>query len=109
GIKPAMVPPYNCSKAALISLTKEAAREYGKYHIRVNGIAPTVVLTPMMENYIENCSDPNQLRKRIECCNSIPGLPTPQDIAAAVAFLSSDDAKFISGVILPVDGGYLTQ
>ncbi|CAF1065147.1 unnamed protein product [Didymodactylos carnosus] len=101
---------YNCSKAALIHLTKEAARHYGKYKIRVNAIAPTAVRTPLLSKYISESKDSTLVKERLENLSVIPGyLPEPEDIAAVVAFLASDEAKFITGTVLPVDAGYLVM
>ncbi|CAF0978324.1 unnamed protein product [Didymodactylos carnosus] len=103
-------PAYNCSKAALIHLTIEAARHYGKYKIRVNAIAPTAVYTPLISKFISESKDPNLIKDQLQYLSLIPGyLPEPEDIAAAVAFLVSDEAKFITGTVLPVDAGYLTM
>jgi NAD(P)-dependent dehydrogenase (short-subunit alcohol dehydrogenase family) len=99
-------PPYSASKAAVIQLTRAAAIEYADRRIRVNALCPTVVQTPLLENFIRSSSDPEERRQRIENMNPMPGMPTPEDIAAAALFLASDEAAFITGVALPIDGGY---
>jgi NAD(P)-dependent dehydrogenase (short-subunit alcohol dehydrogenase family) len=98
--------PYTFSKAGLIGLTRSAAIEYAEHGIRVNAVAPTSVLTELVRGFIEGSDDPAALRAQIESQTPIPGLPLPEDVAAAVAFLASDDARWITGHTLPVDGGY---
>jgi NAD(P)-dependent dehydrogenase (short-subunit alcohol dehydrogenase family) len=98
--------PYTFSKAGLIGLTRSAAIEYAEHGIRVNAVAPTTVLTELVRGFIDGSDDPASLRARIESQTPIPGLPLPEDVAAAVAFLASDDARWITGHTLPVDGGY---
>ncbi len=100
------LPPYNASKAGVSQLTREAAVEYGGQGIRVNAVAPTAVMTAMNLRMGEELGDPEGFAKMLTGMNPMPGGATPDDIAAAVAFLASDDARFISGVTLPVDGGY---
>ena len=105
----ANIPPYTASKAALVNLTRSTAVEYGKDFIRINAVAPTTVLTPLVQHFIDSAEDPAAMKLRMETMNPIPGMPIVEDVAAAVAFLASDDARFISGVTLPVDGGYTAQ
>ena len=89
---------YPASKFAVNGLTKSLARELGKDNIRVNAVAPGVILTDMMKNVPESVIEP-----------VIKGIPlgrmgTPEDIANAFLFLASDMASYITGVILSVDG-----
>jgi meso-butanediol dehydrogenase / (S,S)-butanediol dehydrogenase / diacetyl reductase len=105
----AAIPPYAAAKAGVSNLTRSGAVEYGTHSIRVNAVAPTAVATVLIERLIEQSPDPETLRKDLETMNPLLGMPTPEDVAAAVAFLASDDARFISGVILPVDGGYTAR
>lgn len=96
-----MVAPYAAAKAALVSLTRSAAIEGKPRGIRVNAVLPGAVDTPMlwenpnMKSGVERV-DPNMVGK-------------PQDIAAAVTFLASDEARFVQGVALVVDGGRLDR
>lgn len=89
---------YPASKFAVNGLTKSLARELGKDNIRVNAVAPGVILTDMMKDVPESVIEP-----------IIKGIPlgrigTPEDIANAFLFLASDMASYITGVILSVDG-----
>lgn len=95
---------YNASKAGVILLTKNAALEYGKNHIRVNAIAPGVIDTQIIEGW------KNDERKWpiISRANALGRIGTPEEVANAVLFLASDEASFITGATLSVDGGGLT-
>lgn len=105
----ANIPPYTAAKAALVNLTRATAVEYGKYNIRVNAVAPTTVLTPLVQHFIDSADDPAAMKLHMETMNPIPGMPEASDIAATVAFLASDDARFVSGITIAVDGGYTAQ
>lgn len=89
---------YPASKFAVNGLTKSLARELGKDNIRVNAVAPGVILTDMMKNVPENVIEP--------IINAIPlgRIGTPDDVANAFLFLASDMASYITGVVLSVDG-----
>ncbi len=94
---------YGPTKAAMIGMTQQLAVEYARDKIRVNAIAPGAIVTPMTQGRMD--SNPWFRREAIE------GTPmlhagTPEDIATACLFLASDEAKFITGVTLPVDGGW---
>jgi meso-butanediol dehydrogenase / (S,S)-butanediol dehydrogenase / diacetyl reductase len=103
------ISPYAAAKSAVCNLTRAGAVEYGPHGIRVNAVAPTAVATEMNRRQIDRAPDPVALRQLLETMNPLIGMPTPEDVAAAVAFLASDDAAFISGAILPVDGGYTAR
>lgn len=95
---------YSSAKAGMIILTKTLAAEWGRYNINVNAIAPGFVFTPLLEKVIRNKSfNLTEIKKR----TPLGVLGQPKDIANAVLFLCSDDAKFITGITLPVDGGLL--
>jgi NAD(P)-dependent dehydrogenase (short-subunit alcohol dehydrogenase family) len=99
--------PYNASKAALVALTKAAAHEWGHLNIRANCVAPGQTVTPEGEEEI--ASDPDEARLQREYLRKIPlrRAGAPRDQAMAVLFLASDDAAWISGQTLIVDGGEL--
>ncbi|MBM0239415.1 SDR family oxidoreductase [Micromonospora sp. ATA32] len=103
--KPDGVSAYSYSKGGLISLTRTAAIEYAADNIRVNAVAPTVVLTPMLEQFIADSEDPAATQSMVDHFNPMPGVVVPEEIATVVAFLASDDARRITGVTLPVDAG----
>jgi NAD(P)-dependent dehydrogenase (short-subunit alcohol dehydrogenase family) len=90
---------YSASKGAVIAMTKVAALEQAQHRIRVNAICPGPVRTPMSEEEGDASVDITPLRRRAE----------PEEISSAVAFLASDDAVYITGAELAVDGGYLAR
>ncbi|SEK05046.1 meso-butanediol dehydrogenase / (S,S)-butanediol dehydrogenase / diacetyl reductase [Sphingobium sp. AP50] len=103
------LPPYVAAKAGVSNLTREAAIEYGPHGIRVNAVAPTAVYTPLLQRMAGDAKEPAAVMDGLKTLSPLHGLAEPEDIAAAVAFLASDDARFISGVTLPVDGGFTAQ
>ena len=105
----ANIPAYSAAKAGVIQLSKASAMEYATHRIRINAICPTVINTPLVEEHIAKSSDPEALRHTIQNMNPIPGMPTPEDVAAVALFLASDEAQFITGLAFPVDGGYTAR
>lgn len=103
------ISPYTFTKAGIVGLTRSAAVEYAARGIRVNAIAPTVVMTPLVRRFIENAADPAEMLERMESFNPMPGIVQPEDVAALVAFLASDDARWITGITVPIDGGYCAR
>ena len=98
---------YNASKAALVALTKAVAHELGHLGIRANCVAPGQTITPEEEEVM--AADPDEARLQREYLRKIPlrRAGTPRDQAMAVLFLASDDAAFVSGQTVIVDGGEL--
>ncbi|WBX86153.1 SDR family NAD(P)-dependent oxidoreductase [Sphingosinicella microcystinivorans] len=101
--------PYIYSKTGIVGMTRAAACDYASRNIRVNAVAPGQVLTPLVERLIREAPDPEAERAYRSARHAMPGFIAPEDIAAAVAFLASDDARWITGVTLPVDGGYTAR
>lgn len=97
--------PYPVAKHAVIGLTRALAVEYADRGIRVNAVCPGYVDTPLTRSYYQQFPDPDAEAGRIATLHPRQRIATPADIAAAVAFLASDDADYITGVSLPVDGG----
>ena len=102
---PLPIPAYNMGKAAIERLTQLLAVELGRHNIRVNSIAPTYVMTPPLRAKV--ASGERDMNK-IMAVHALPKLPEPGNIADAIAFLCSDQAAFITGVLLPVDAGWLS-
>lgn len=91
---------YGAAKAALINLTRYTATQTGKHNIRCNAVAPGLVLTPAALSNL-----PEETRKVFVRHNALPYLGQPQDIASVVAFLASEDARYITGQTIIADGG----
>jgi NAD(P)-dependent dehydrogenase (short-subunit alcohol dehydrogenase family) len=101
--------PYAAAKAGVLGLTRDMARALGRYNIRVNGICPGCIDTPMMARSLERNEDAEAARRKMESAIPLRRLGDPREIAHAVAFLASDFASYISGVSLLVDGGLMAQ
>ncbi|MDQ4115290.1 MAG: SDR family oxidoreductase [Actinomycetota bacterium] len=95
---------YASSKAAANHLARTLALEFAPDGIRVNAVAPVATDTPMLSQFL-GLDDPEGARDRFVAGIPLGRLADPMDIASATAFLASDAAAFITGVVLPVDGG----
>lgn len=94
---------YTASKHAVSGLTKAAACDYGKDGIRVNAIAPSAARTPMYNRY---CITNPDFDRNVAAAHPLGRSCDPMEQARAAVWLMSDEASFVTGVILPVDGGY---
>lgn len=90
---------YAATKWGVIGMTKSWAKELGGKGIRVNAVAPGFIVTPMTEKM------PEKVLEMMKNKSPIKSLGYPEDIANAYAFLASDEARFITGAVLSVDGG----
>lgn len=97
------IAPYIASKHGVVGLTKAAALEYARHNIRVNALAPGTTLTSVNERWI---ADP-QTRQRITGGIPLGRVADPAEVAEAALWLCSDASSYVTGVILPVDGGYI--
>lgn len=93
--------PYSAAKAAVANLTKSAAVTYAAHRIRVNSVAPAYVHTPLIDNL------PEDVQSQMIVKSPIGRLAAPEEVAKVIAFLASDEASYIVGATIPVDGGYL--
>ncbi len=100
---PLPIPAYNIGKAAVVRLTQLLAVELGRHGIRVNSVGPTYVMTPPLKAKV---AAGERDMKKIMAVHALPHLPVPDDIADAIAFLCSQQARAITGVLLPVDSGW---
>jgi 3-oxoacyl-[acyl-carrier protein] reductase len=98
--------PYVASKAAVIGLTKTAAVEWAHTGVRVNAVGPGYVDTPLLRSHIEQGDlDLDPILSRIPLAR----LANPREIASVIRFLGSDEASYITGQALFVDGGFLAD
>src|SRR5699024_9256082 len=97
---------YAATKGAVLSLTKSMQVDYAKYNIKVNALLPGTIYTPFVDQYLrESYDDMDVGLKSVTNRQLTDQLGTPEDVAKAALFLASDDAKFIMGSPLYVDGG----
>ena len=97
---------YVASKHGVAGLTKSAALEYAKSGIRINAVCPGFIRTAMVERVIDGGSISEEAMLAAE---PIGRIGKPEEIANVVLFLCSDDASFVTGLPMPVDGGYVAQ
>ncbi len=100
---------YNASKSAARSLTRTAAAEAAKFGIRVNEVAPGPTMTPMLEGFLNKAKAAGSSFSSATIAASVAlgRIATPEEIANPIIFLCSDQASFITGASLTVDGGFL--
>ena len=99
-------PVYCASKGALVMLAKALALDYARRGIRVNALCPGIIDTPMLRQFADAMSDPRAAWAAHESAQPMGRLGTPEECAAAALWLVSSDAAFVTGVALPVDGGF---
>ena len=97
--------PYSVAKGGLLALTRTLAVEYAPRQIRVNAIIPGQIESVRTEPFFQSFRDPDEARRRVLRAFPLGRLGTPDDVAAAALFLASDDAAWVTGIHLVVDGG----
>ena len=97
---------YSAAKGGLIALARGAAIEWAPRNVRVNVVAPGLTVTPVIEASFQRRPDPDAYRRTREESIPLGRLATPDEVAHAVLFLGSREASYITGAVLPVDGGY---
>jgi NAD(P)-dependent dehydrogenase (short-subunit alcohol dehydrogenase family) len=100
------VPAYTAAKHGVAGLTKAAALEYGRHGIRINAVCPAPIYTPLLMSGLEKRPDIEQRYIRSE---PMKRLGQPEEVGETVAWLCSDRASYITGLPMPVDGGYMAQ
>ncbi|HSN70767.1 MAG TPA: glucose 1-dehydrogenase [Steroidobacteraceae bacterium] len=98
---------YNTAKGAVRLLTKSIALHCAEqqYPIRCNSVHPSYVATPMVEQAIAEARDPARMRDVMNRVSPMGRMATPEEVAAVILFLASDEASFVNGIEMPVDGG----
>ena len=100
---------YAMSKAALAGLTRNIAADYGSHGIRANAVAPGPTWTPWNEANVARSDDPEAAAAAFEALAPIGRAGQAPEISSVVSFLLSDEASFVTGVVVPVDGGTITR
>jgi NAD(P)-dependent dehydrogenase (short-subunit alcohol dehydrogenase family) len=100
---------YVATKGAAVQLARALALDWAPEGIRVNALCPGIVDTPMVRSFNEALPDPESARREQETAQPLGRLARPEECASAVLFLASAGASFITGVALPVDGGFTAE
>lgn len=101
---------YHAAKGAVAMMTKQDAATYGKNNIRVNSVHPSTVLTPLVEGIAESFPGGLVEYEKVNTANqSIRRLGRPLDVAYGVLYLASDESSWVTGVNLPIDGGFMAR
>ena len=104
------IPPYHASKGAVREMSKTDAVLYAKEGIRVNSVHPGFIWTPLVEAMAEASEDGAEaFRAHLDELHPVGHVGEPGDIAAGIAYLASEDAKFVTGSELVIDGGYTAR
>jgi len=98
-------PAYCASKGALVNLCKQAAIEHAPDNVRVNLLAPSATTTGLFMKHSANAPDPDALRAKIAAGMPMKRLGDPQEVCDAVMFLASPQSTYLSGAVIPLDGG----
>jgi NAD(P)-dependent dehydrogenase (short-subunit alcohol dehydrogenase family) len=100
---------YAASKGGIDALTRQAAVEYAAAGIRVNAIVPGTIRTPMNEGIMASSPDPAAVMANWVAMHPMGRIGEPEEVAAAIVFLASDEASFVTGELLRVDGGLVVK
>ena len=103
------VPPYHASKGAVRLMSKNDALIYAPDKIRVNSIHPGFIWTPMVQHFTEETGDAQAARRATDALHPLGHIGEPDDIAWGCVYLASDEAKFVTGSELVIDGGYTAR
>jgi NAD(P)-dependent dehydrogenase (short-subunit alcohol dehydrogenase family) len=100
---------YSASKGAIVQLTRQLAIECAPARIRVNAVAPGAIDTPFLHGLLETADDPPAIAAAIQAEHPLGRWASAEEVARSILFLASDAARFVTGSVLPVDGGYTAR
>jgi meso-butanediol dehydrogenase/(S,S)-butanediol dehydrogenase/diacetyl reductase len=100
---------YGASKAGLHGLTRAIAVDHGPNGVRCNAVAPGWIDTDLNEDYIASMPNPNEFREGLAGIHPVRRTGAPDDVAALICWLTSEEARFVTGQIWTIDGGRMTQ
>jgi NAD(P)-dependent dehydrogenase (short-subunit alcohol dehydrogenase family) len=100
---------YCASKGAVVQLTRQLAVEYAAAGVRVNAVGPGAIDTPFLTRYLDAQEDRDAAAAQVRAAHPLGRWAQPEEVADAIVFLASDAARFITGTVLMVDGGYTAQ
>lgn len=100
----ANITAYAAAKGGVVAMGRSLAQELGVYGIRVNTISPGFVMTPLLERWLDDEPDREATMARVNGFHPLGRIGTPRDIGALAVFLASDQAAFITGANIPIDG-----
>lgn len=96
---------YSASKSGIVSMTSSLALDHAGDGIRVNSVAPAAIGTRMVTDWLGAAEDPRQAEAVVVAKHPLGRIGRPEEVASVIAFLASDDAAFMTGITIPVDGG----
>jgi NAD(P)-dependent dehydrogenase (short-subunit alcohol dehydrogenase family) len=100
------IPAYCAAKGGVVQLTRTAALEYATRGVRVNCLCPGVIDTPMVQRFTR---DDAKARAQMEMLEPVGRMGTPREVAELALFLASDRSSFVTGAVIPVDGGFVAR
>ena len=98
-------PAYSATKGGVIAMTRSVAIDAAPFGVRVNAVCPAGVLTPLLEDWFEKQPDPARMKEDTDLSHMLGRTATPEEIGRLVLYLASDDASFITGQAIPIEGG----
>jgi len=109
GLVGSFSPSYSAAKGGVIALTKALAVDLGPTGLRINCICPGAIETPMLKRVIERQGDPQTVRKQRMQNYPLGRFGTAEEVAQTALFLASDESTFVTGAVIPVDGGFTSR